>query len=308
MRINLAKNAVAVSVLMFLSMSSNAIAGPNSPSSPNLSGWSVNLGGSYQQFSNNGTAFAENSLNRTYNIDPDYHFGYNLGLGYHVPSKDSDIGLNYTHLNTSDKTSVWSDGLSLTTDTVVGPFGWVSGKNDFKYDSVDLTAGHQVGLSPSFGLNYYGGLNYTHLAKDMTLYGTNPGVDYTNNLGTNFNGFGPTFGMDGECHPFESSYPRFSVTGGVKASALYGTMTGYSRVNDNGIRSSDSIPNEKTVVPGVGAKLGLDYDLPLTGMNLKTELGYQLTEYFGVTKSSNYASTSTNASFQGAYLNLHARF
>lgn len=270
-----------------------------------FNGWHGFIGINYEQFSNNGTAFAESSTNRLYNIDPTYQTGYNLGIGYLIPGKESDANLTYSHLHTSDSNSAWAPSLSVSPGSL-GPVTWASSKLTFDYNAVNLTAGHMINYTPNFKANYYGGLNYTHLAKDMTIRGSGFGNEIYNDVGTSFNGFGPTFGMDGYCTPF-NNYPNFNIIGSVNPTLAYGTMTGYVRTNFNDVRNSEGIPDEKIVVPIINSKLALNYDLPYKTTKLNFQLGYQLTELFGVTRETSYTN-SVNASLQGAYFNVGIGF
>lgn len=295
----------------------NALAAPNPPqyvnpynsnsliSNYNYSGLHAYAGVNYQQFSNNGSTFAESSTGKSYNVSPNYHAGYNLGIGYLIPNRNTDFALSYSYLHTSDSSNAWAPSLTLS-PTGLGPVSWASSSLTFNYNTVDLTAGHRFQLDNTFDINLYGGLNYTHLSRDMSTYGEGLGNEIRVSVGSSYNGYGPTFGVDGYCHPSASS-PNFSIVGGLKPTVLYGTMSGYVNTNVNDVRLSDNIPNEKIVVPAIGAKLGLNYDLSYRKTDFNFQLGYQATTYFGVTKDSTYNNT-TNASLQGVYFNVGFRF
>ncbi|VVC76426.1 hypothetical protein AQUSIP_17390 [Aquicella siphonis] len=276
--------------------------GYNSGYAGGQNGWSFKVGLPYQKFSNNGTEYAS-SYDREYNIDTDYHLGYNLGIGYYLASKGSTINLDYTRLHATDSDSVYLDDLTIFQNPVTN----ATGKIKYSYDSVDLTAGHSVSISPTFDLYYYGGLNYTHLAKDMIISGNDVDDFYTRKSGTDFKGIGPEFGVDGTCRPIPST-PGFGVVGGLKTVFPYGNMSGYLRDYENDDVFNEHIPDTKIVAPGIGAKLALQYDFPTAGMNWSTQLGYQSTTYFGVTKDSSYSGTVINTNFQGLYFNLAGKF
>jgi len=271
-----------------------------------LNGWYAHVGLPYQQFSNNSTTFAASSTNNNYNVSTSYHPNYDLGIGYHLPGRDSNIALDYTHLYGSDTSNVWDGSLTLSPGTT-GPVNWAASRVTFNYDSLDLTAGHLINQGIRFAIYYYGGLNYTRFTKDVNIWGNGLGNTVFNQIGTSYNGFGPTFGMDGYCHPFDD-FPNFSFYGGVQPSLLFGTMTGYQRTTINDVLTVESIPNERLVVPVLGSKLGINYDLPYKTMKWNLQLGYRLTELFGVTKDNNSYTTPVNASFQGPYFNLGVGF
>lgn len=275
-----------------------------------LGGWTFKIGFPYQKFSNNGTNFASNTKN-DFNIDTSYNWGYNLGIGYHFPVSGTDVNLDYTNINSSDTHRIWRNDLLLEGGGLTGPFGWGSGKIEFDYESLDLTAGHAFVVNPSFAINYYGGLSYLHLTKDMTIEGRNVFNRAVIEGGTSYKGFGPTFGIGGSCYPFAMA-PQFSVIGDVKASFYYGTLDSYDRLFDHNIDFSHTfvthLPDEKVVVPGVNAKLGLNYVFPVQGMRINTQLGYSLSDYFSVTKDSSYSASNSDISFQGPYFTAAITF
>lgn len=272
----------------------------------NLSGWSISAGIDYQQFSNNGTVYAESSTNKYYNVSPSYQTGFNLGVGYYIPVKNSDINLEYTHLRTSDTSNAWANSLTVSPGAL-GPVTWASSNVIFDYDSIDFTAGHNLPLHPNYGVNYYGGLNYTHLTKNMNINGNGLGNVIHNSVGTSFYGVGPTFGADTYCNPL-SDNPNFTVYVGVQPSLLYGSMSGYVNTNVNDVRTSENIPSDKVVIPAVGAELGLNYVIPYNKTKFNLRLGYELKEFFGATRDGDNYNNAINASFQGLFFNVRATF
>lgn len=302
MNFRLTKIAFAISLI---SLSTTSLA------QDELTPWNIKLGFQYQQFSNNGSKFAETTTGNHYNVSPGYHGGYDFGIGYQLPRLNTEIKFNYMHLTTRDTSSVWANNLFLVGgSTDLGPITWAAATNKLTYDSFDLTAGHMIPITPQFSMGFYGGFNYTRLDRDMRSYGNGFDNDFRVSVGTAFNGFGPTFGAYGECDPFDIyGYPDFHVFGGAKGSFLYGTMSGYVRTFSNGDFHIENIPNDKIVVPAVGANLGIGYDFRLgSHYKLNTSFGYSLTEYFGVTRDSTYGSSTNNASFQGLFLDFNLKF
>ena len=277
--------------------------------SPSLQGWNFTAGAIDQQFSNSGTIFASNA-HSDFNINNKYHGGYNLGIGYITPEQGSDINLDYTHLRGTDSSNVSSSqGLSLSGNgAIIGFITSAFGKNTYNFDSANLTAGHTINLSPSFSVNYLGGLNYTKLSRDLSTLGTGGVNDYRVNSGTNFSGVGPTIGLNGTCHPFGNSYPQFGFVTGINTAFPYGTLSGYLYNFTNQTLDAEMIPDTKTVIPVIGAKLAVNYNHLFNIMNLNTELGYQTYTLFEVTKDSTYTGGSINTSIQGFYLNFTGSF
>jgi opacity protein-like surface antigen len=278
-----------------------------SPQYTPTSGWDVTVGINYARFSNNDSSFAESDAfdnYHEYNINNGYHVGYNFGLGYHMPSKGSDLRLDYMHLSTSDNAHVETDDLYI----VSGPVNSASGKLSYDLDKWDLSAGHNIDLTPKFSVGYFGGLNYTSLDREMTIYGTDAEFDnHSAKVGTEFRGVGPMFGMTGYCHPMDS-YPMFDVFGGVSTAFPYGNLSTHKRVYENDEYDNSDIPSEKMVVPVIGAKLGVEYTVPFNNnVQLNMQLGYQSTTLLGVAK--NYSGdNASNVTEQGFFFNLNPRF
>src|SRR5690242_3585563 len=99
-------NKILLSVPAFLVCSSllypiQALSQQNYVDNSGMNGWSIGAGIDYKQFSNNGTNFAS-TLHDDFNIDTDYHTGFNAWIGYRIPVKNSDIRLDYSHIKTTD--------------------------------------------------------------------------------------------------------------------------------------------------------------------------------------------------------------
>lgn len=267
-----------------------------------MSGFYGSAGLNYQQFSNNGSTYTESSTSHNYNVNTDYHSGFNLEMGYHFGgTRNSNLQIDYTHLHTSDNSNASASSLTVSPDSS-GPVNSASSALTFNYNNVYFTAGHAIPMTNNFVLYLYGGVNYMQLSRNMDITGDGLGNSIFNKVGTNFSGWGPTFGMDGYCEPFDE-YPNFSVFGGVQPSLLYGTMSGFVHKRINTTYTEEIIPNENLVVPGLGGKLGVNYDIPYKDVKFKLQVGYQLTEYFNIARDANY-NNPINSSLQGPFVNF----
>lgn len=279
-------------------------------------GWHINASALWERFSNNGTNYAEvlafppnREISNYENISTGNHFGWSAGIGYYIDWMDSDISFNYFTLNTSDHDHVSGPIVQLLSpvNVVIGTGTEASGTTRFNYTSAALTGGHLLRLSPFFDLYYYGGLDYTHFSKNMSVYEAGGTEKYDVKFGTSYNAWGPTFGIDGECYPFYYyELPNFSISGGVQASLLYGTRKEYFRAKEVNFTTIDNFPTTNIVVPTVGGDLAVNYLFQMSAWSLKTSIGYQAVELFGV--STDYRDSDVNASFQGLVVNFTVRF
>lgn len=282
-----------------------------------IRGWHINGAAVYDRFSNNGTNYARNftattlvGTNRYHNINARNHWGWDAGIGYYIDCADMDFNFDYFIINTSDTSSVTGPAVFPISDTVlIGASDVASGEARFSYSTAALTAGHQVRLTPVFSLFYYGGVRYGHYSRNISIDASMPGRDIDLNRGVSFNGYGPTFGINGETYPFYYfEFPGFSISGGIQTSFLYGNLKSSSRDFVTDFLALNHFPTTKIVAPILSGSLALNYLWMINGWGLKTTLGYQDTVLFGVNKTDGNLVAETNASFQGFYLNFTLRF
>ncbi|MBA3661101.1 MAG: hypothetical protein H0W64_05215 [Gammaproteobacteria bacterium] len=247
-------------------------------------------GAVYQQFTDNSSITTHTN----------YHTGYQVGLGYKIKQNDADINLIYTNLRANDSRNINSSALSLFPGAP-GLIDFGQSTIGYTYDSLALTLGQKTNLTDKFKLNFYGGVNFTEFRKNITLNGNISSIIFLNGqMKTSYRGVGPTLGLDGYYSPFDTM-PGFSLYGSFEPTMLYGTMTNNVSVSFNGVTVAASAPNENLVVPVLSSKLGLMFSTPYKNANINLKLGYQITQFFGITRDTVYNSP-TNAGLQGAYL------
>ncbi len=288
-----------------------------------LHGWHINGGMLFNKFSNNGTEYVTQQLinpnaslvvNNIFSLNTQNHLGYMAGIGYFYDGLDSEIDLSYSQLNSSDTSTVHGANLFSLVDSPVGLSAWETGRNS--YASMSLTGGHLVRFSPFFDFYYYGGLNYTHLSRNFDVFVPVTGlINFPGAFGTSFNGFGPTFGLNGSIHPFYfCDWTNFTLSGELQASFLYGTVTSYARnrfqeIGDPELRTLIRYAPVKGIVPAFTGKLALNYIIPMPIASLMITGGYQAIDLLKVTKDSqDFLSNLSNAALYGFYLNFTAVF
>lgn len=262
--------------------------------------WRLTVGLDYMKASNNDTNYA-NTINRDFNINTDYHLGYQIGLGYRIPDTGTVVGINYTYLRTDDSSSVnlnnnlWINGFNVNR---------AHGSIEYTFNKFDVTAGHEIPLNRSFTTNFYGGLNYTRLQRDMVITGSNFSDDFSIYGGTDFKGIGPVFGIDAICNPF-ANMREFAFEGGVRTAFPYGHLSTYARsyINDD-LEDRDRIPSEEKVVLEADAYIGIRYLFNASGMNWGLSLGYESNNYLGSMRSDYSSGSTSNTSTTGAYLQM----
>jgi hypothetical protein len=197
--------------------------------------------------------------------DSSYDWGTYAQIGYLFPYTGNDLTLNYTYLRSGEK-----DSLDL--------------------DDAALEVGQRL-TTGAFDVRLFSGLRYTHLNYNLNR-STSENTDTLRSL---FHGFGPRIGLDaryqlGGC---------FGLDTHANTSLLIGTISTHE---ENMSKLTASSVHQ--VVPQLDAKLGVDYTYPIPGQGksaIAVEVGYQTSNYFNTFNS---ASISSNANFDGAYVDV----
>jgi len=233
-------------------------------------------------------------------IRPGYGAAFELG-GRYIFSRDNDISLDWTHLNSSTSTSIMAPSASffLGPDYEIGPDGLpirnATGNVQFKYDVINLDAGQFVDWGKHIQTRVFMGLSNAYLREQMnvtysgeTITGPHQGPFSTKQEVTaNFTGIGPRFGIEAN---YVTDY-GFGFLGEAAASALIGytySKTGYissaqelkDLFGQNSNNQSITDQDVTQVIPGIDAKLGVIYKYNFNKCTLLTlEGGYQAAVY-----------------------------
>lgn len=270
--------------------------------------YAVTIGGKYQQYSDNGTNFASSfstightTSSSDFNVHQDYHFGYNLGLAYFLPYKGSSLNLDYSNLNATDSRTITGDHLTVEGENVIT----TTGQTKFSTGLFNLTLQQLFALNPYIDLTLYGGLNYTHITKDMVITADRDNFSrFRIEAGTSFNGIGPVFGIDAVIYPFTDYYHRIGVVGDLQGLFPYGKLSGYLQEFEDNDTFTKYVPSEKVFLPGTKAKLGLRFDVSGNGQYI-LDAGYEAYISSDATKTADYSGMTSNISYRGIYLNLN---
>jgi hypothetical protein len=257
---------------------------------PNLkSGIDITLEGLYLQPTNsdldyatvaNTTASGLVVTNNTnvQTVDPDYNFGFRVGLGYTFEDSGNDVQLAWTHFNHTDSDSVTPDyGSVLSTRYGVGaPLFYahnlsqnggtevndVHASSDVKtkLDSVDLDVGQYVDVGTRLRLRMFAGLRFAEVTSDMantysandvdSTVGTKPPETTTTidtvlveNYNSKFTGIGPRVGVDSVYHIGNC----FGIVAHAAVALLVGEVESDSNGSFNSVRTTTGGAPEVTV-------------------------------------------------------------
>lgn len=250
-------------------------------------------------------------------LNPDYNFGFRVGLGYVFPDSGNDVQLSWFHFDNDTTDNANFLGSDTGSGVVITPvFGFwelesadssvaASSRQDVQVDAIDLDVGQYISIGTRLTARLFAGLRYAQVKSDITnTYSgnfpeeadedevdsvTGAEVDYFN---SKFNGIGPRFGVDTsynvwDCFGVVGHFAAAFLVGQVESStnASFSTTTtdsGFSTVTGSSL--SVTADNSTRVVPVFDAKLGLDYSWPFANdtSRLSIEAGYQWTQYIDV--------------------------
>lgn len=259
-------------------------------------------------------------LNKTYQVSPNYNWGFILDLGYVFPNTAHDIRFDWMafHSNYSNEhTARGEAGVSkivaffpLNSEALLATTDFVAALAtiNYKLDALDITFGQYLTVLQRLQARVFSGLRYARFDSEITssytaswgttLPLTSAGV-FTADFKSSFNGVGPMIGTKTDVNLGKG----LGLTGTMDIALLAGQLgfsgnqviqeiTGETRTK---ITDAFNWGTNQIVVPAFDAKFGLNYLFQFNnGTELLAELGYQVTHYFDVIKQiENDLSTTT---------------
>ncbi len=253
--------------------------------------------------------------------DTRYHWGGSIDLGYLFAENNTDVQIEYTHLDTDDSNElIAGPQQSISSINASGPatvvFGRASSKIDYKLDRVDVTGGKYFGLHHLL-FRLYTGISFAHIIREQSNNyldgqpGTTTFVKFPR-LKSDFFGVGPVFGVSGQV-PF-SQHVSLVMSGNV------GVLVGNNKAtlsqdefNIVGVPSFTRLTTQhkRYIVPDFTSNIGLRFSTHLAQQNqLQLTAGFRYSEYFKAinllypTFRTGLEQTNTNFAMFGPYVTL----
>jgi hypothetical protein len=204
---------------------------------PNLkSGMDITLEGLYLQPTNSdldyatvasttASGFVVTNNTNVQTVDPDYNFGFRVGLGYTFEDSGNDVQLAWTHFSHTDNDNPSFGPNDVLTTRLGVPFASdeprlseyldVSSQVETKLDSVDLDVGQYIDVGTRLRMRLFAGLRFAEVSSDLSSdYNLNiasdgfakednsyyVNVDYQEKFDSKFTGIGPRVGVDSVYH------------------------------------------------------------------------------------------------------------
>lgn len=282
-------------------------------------------------------------------VQPTFSAAFDLGARYVFPNaSNEDVRLDWTHLSTSNSAATSANNFTvfLGPDYEIGPSGVpirnATATAKFNYDVVNLDVGQYLTFGQHADIRLFGGLSTGFLREEVVSdYSGTTGAPYAGpfnmnqDVTSNFTGVGPRIGLHadyntncglgflGEAAVSALIGSEHSITNyigsGAQLQALYHQTLNYQTIQDQ---------NVYQVVPGLDAKLGVDYKHTFNNADLLTvSAGYQAAVYFnaisqylpaslvsgtGLETGGIYVATMShtlsNYSVQGPFVNVAFKF
>lgn len=237
---------------------------------------------------------------KIFEIHPDYHFGFDIGLGGIFHNINTALTLNWQRFHSTDSASK-----TVSPENMIGPFFSIGpdaapfthahGHAIFHFDAVHLDYGLFVNFGHRLQTTLFSGISFTRIKQSLlSRFLTNDRATFhTIKTPSIFTGAGPELGVDFSYRIIEG----FHFTGETAISFLIGTMknhTAFKALSPDLKVSGVTPPNkqrttvhERTqVVPAFKGSLALAYSYTFCDdYMLKLEAGYQAQIYINAIQS-----------------------
>jgi hypothetical protein len=282
-----------------------------------------------------------------YEISPDYHPGFDVGVELLFKSIDVNLTAEWERLYGTD--TAHQSVTPTATNPMIGPIFDIGpnsalykqgkSKAHFNFDQVNLVLGKRVRFGNMLVTNIYAGAAFARIHQSLSSLYENPATNIARQI-TNpstFTGAGTRFGVD-----FDFRIVRnFFFTGSSFISLMMGqlqnnivykswspVLAALSDPNPNVQRTN--VPNRSQLVPGFEEKLGFAYDFPFHCGKVALGVGYQFQIYLNAIQSFDmisqvlpaifpytpdvglfavaYQRTLSNFILSGPYINLEVQF
>lgn len=259
---------------------------------------------------------------KVYEINPDYHFGFDVGVSCVFQDANTNLKLNWERFQSSDTAAKQV----ATTDMIgplfeIGPDADVYKKSDgkvtFDFNTASLLAGVFVDFGNRLHTNLLGGIGFSRIKQ--TLFSRYSNLDgqtvRTITVPSTFTGAGPQVGLDFACN----LYKGFKLTGEFFGSLFVGTQKNqndYSSLSPalpilgavSPNNQSTTVSNSTQIIPGLESKLGLCYEVTFKDhYTFKIEAGYKAEIYINAIQSIDMGSEVINIPADPVSVGVFAR-
>lgn len=260
--------------------------------------------------------------------------GFRIGIGQKSPDNNWDTLLYWTSYQTKATSS--ASGLvysafvanyfaNNTNGADFGPF--YNNANilwRFTYNTVDIQLGREFKIDQSLDLHPYVGIKTAVINQTIHSTWQSPNTKFlgiiipittfstaTETLKNNFDGIGPSIGLNTTWPIFESSTGSFNLFGNFIGALLYGhwRFRDYYQ-NNTPVSITVNVSSVDGAAPMTGALVGIEWNKILPKSNLNIRLGYEMQAWFNQVQyySLNMGRLNSIMSLQGGTLSFSYQF
>lgn len=238
---------------------------------------------------------------KVFEINPNYRFGFDVGLQVLFPNSQMNIEANWERLHTHDS---HSHHVPISGDMVgpifdIGPnsalYLKAKGKARFHFDTANLMFVKRYCFYDRIYTSFYAGASFVRIKEILRAEYSNTSTSTARIIESHstFTGGGPQFGLNFDCRLYDNLF----FTGSSSVSLYMGrldnstTFRSFSPgLTHAGIpqpnKQRTSVPHRTQVVPGFEEKLGFSYAILFNNCcKLEFGIGYQLQIYLDAIQS-----------------------
>jgi hypothetical protein len=256
-----------------------------------------------------------------FDLHPNYHFGFDLGLCGVFHSRNNSLAVNWEHFNSCTAASQ-----TVGTNDMIGPFSSIGpdatpykqaqGHVTFHFDEVNVRYGQYVNLGVCVELDAFAGVSIARIKQCLTtIYSDAGGISRTTVVPSSFIGAGPQGGLDFAYTIVEG----LNLTGQFTAALLVGTAKNHTNFastspilasigNPSPNLQSTCVNKRIQMIPSFGERLGLAYFYSFCDHYMaKIEVGYEAKIFLNAIQSNDLSSGVIDITPQANEVGVFAR-
>lgn len=258
-----------------------------------------------------------------YDLQPRYHFGFDLGLRAIIHSCDTNVALNWIHFKSR---TCGVHKVPVNTDMVgsffaIGPdssvFKKAAGSAVFSFDTANATFGQYIQFGERLQTNIFAGVSFLRIKEcfGVTYASENDETVRTIKNPITLTAGGPQIGCDFSyditCGIYLSGHATASIfIGPATDCTSYSTTSSVLALNDFPSPNNQSIATCKRtlVVPGFEERLGFGYSFDFCkNFTGRFEVGYEARVYLSALQAVNIGSEVTTPPVVPSTIGVYAR-
>jgi hypothetical protein len=239
-----------------------------------------------------------------FEIDPDFHSGFDAGLRFLLIEKDMRLALDWERLHAEDVSSMNVTPISYATGNMVGPiydigpnsssYKVAKGKGVFKFDEVNLVVEKSICFVSGLIVDLDLGVSFARIEQKVASFYANPGAATNREIDaiSSYWGIGPQFRLGLDYCICDSFYFTGKTAGSIYLGRIKNTANYQSSAPGLvfiGVAAPNTqqttIPHRTQLIPGFEEKLGFSYVKSFQKSRLNLEVGYQFQIYLNAVQS-----------------------